>query len=632
MAIQNAAYRDQPKGKFGLGGITPRGGNNGPNARQYFPSSEQHTGASTMDMMRYTNPFTGEEQTGSSTNRNFLNQMADKYGTNGDYFEGVDRNAQGNQIPPGQIPVGGPAIPLPGGNGGGQPMQQPQQRPMLPIPDPTTYEGNFAEPFFKTGFQEAFRQYNQGGPQFFGGPTVAGFSPQQLESQRQLQGLAPNLQQQGQLQQAALANQLGQDVRQFNMPGQVNAPGQVSQVGALGGLQGQVSAPGQIGQVGSFGSLPSQVSAPNQVGQVGAFGSLPGQVSAPGQIGQVGVGSQVAREGIQGISSELQQAMTNPILRQLQDQTLPGISSGATQAGAFGGSRQGILENQARTGATGAMADALARATLQQRQQDIGQRGQDIQQGQFGTNVGLQQRGQDIQQGQFGANLGQSQRQYDIGTGLQSRGQDLNQRSQDIQQGQFGTNVGLQQRQADIGSGLQARGQDLNQRGQDIQQGQFGANLGVGQRQFDIGTGLQSRGQDLNQRSQDIQQGQFGSQFLSGQRQQDIGSQLQQRGQNLGSLAQGQGAAAGVRQGLTAGPSILGGVGAQQQQMNQQLINAARERFSFGQTSQQRELNNLLQQLSGMPQGLTKDKAVPASGTDQFLSLLTGLGGLGMFG
>ena len=25
--------------------------------------------------------------------------------------------------------------------------QQPQQRPMLPIPDPTTYEGNFAEPF-----------------------------------------------------------------------------------------------------------------------------------------------------------------------------------------------------------------------------------------------------------------------------------------------------------------------------------------------------------------------------------------------------------------------------------------------------------------------------------------------------
>jgi hypothetical protein len=432
---------------------------------------------------------------------------------------------------PSTRPPGLPAAtPLPFLGGGGTPVQFPQipfhgqqnpQGPALPIPDPTTFEGNFAEPFFKTAFQEAFRQYNQGGPQFFGGPTVAGFSPQQLESQRQLQGLAPNLQQQGQLQQAALANQLGQDVRQFNLPGQISAPGQVS--------------------------------------QVGAFGGLPGQIQAPGQVGQVGGPQGISREGIRGISPELQRAVTSPILRQLQDQTLPGIGSGATQAGAFGGSRQAILENQARTGATGAIADALARATLQQRSQDIGQRGQDIQQGQFGTNVGLQQRGQDIQQGQFGA------------------------------------------------------------------------QLGVGQRQFDVGTGLQARGQDLSQRGQDIQQGQFGSGFLSGQRQQDIGSMLQQRGQNLASLAQGQGAAAGVRQGLTAGPSILGGVGAQGQQLNQQLIDAARQRFQFGQTSQQRGLNQLLQQLSGMPAGLTQDKAVPASGTSQFLSLLTGLGGLGLF-
>jgi hypothetical protein len=309
-------------------------------------------------------------------------------------------------------------------------------QPQIPIPNPSDSGGSFAEPFFKNAYQEAFRQFNQGGPQFFGGPTVAGFSPQQLDSQRQFQGLAPGLQQQGQLQQAALANQLGQDVRQFNMPGQVNAPG---------------------------------------------------------QVGQVGAGQQVGREGVQGISPELQQAMTNPILRQLQDQTLPGISSGATQAGAFGGSRQGILENQARSGATGAMADALARATLQQRGQDINQRGQDINQDQFGTNVGLQQRGQDIQQGQFG------------------------------------------------------------------------------------------------------------SQFLSGQRQQDIGSNLQQRGQNLGSLSAGQGAAGGVRQGMLAGPSLLGGVGDQQQQMNQQLIDASRQRFDFGQNSQQQQLAKLFGFLGGRP-------------------------------
>lgn len=300
-------------------------------------------------------------------------------------------------------------------------------RPQLPTPDPTTFEGNFAEPFFKNAYQEAFRQFNQGGPQFFGGPTVAGFSPQQLESQRQLQGLAPGFQRQGSLQQGALANQLGQDVRQFQLPGQINAPGQVGQV------------------------------------------------------------------GVQGISPELQRAVTNPILQQLQDQTLPGISSGATQAGAFGGSRQGILENQARSGATGAMTDALARATLQQ------------------------------------------------------------------------------------------------------------------------------RGQDINQRGQDIQQGQFGSDFLSNQRQQDIGSQLQQRGQNFGALSAGQGAAAGVRQGMLAGPGLLGGVGAQQQQMNQRLIDASRQRFDFGQNSQQQQLAKLFGFLGGRPD-FANDGTTPASGTSSAIA------------
>ena len=70
MAIQNAAFPVKPKGKFGLGGITPRGGNNGPNARQYFPDSEQAPRMQTADMQQYTNPFTGEQQTGHHSTHN----------------------------------------------------------------------------------------------------------------------------------------------------------------------------------------------------------------------------------------------------------------------------------------------------------------------------------------------------------------------------------------------------------------------------------------------------------------------------------------------------------------------------------------------------------------------------------
>ena len=79
--------------------------------RRYYPASEERTGASTMDMARYTNPFTGQEQTGSSSNMNHLNAMAEKYGTNGDYFDGVDRNAQPES---GMVP---------------QPMPMPAQQP-----------------------------------------------------------------------------------------------------------------------------------------------------------------------------------------------------------------------------------------------------------------------------------------------------------------------------------------------------------------------------------------------------------------------------------------------------------------------------------------------------------------------
>jgi len=164
-----------------------------------------------------------------------------------------------------------------------------QQGPSIPIPDPADSGNSFAEPFFKNAYQEAFRQFNQGGPQFFGGPTVAGFSPQQLDSQRQLQGqITPQLQQLGQMQ--------------------------------LGGLQRQFDI---------------------------------GQGNAP----------------LNPISSQLQASITNPILRDLEAQQ-SNIGSGATLSGAFGGSRQQLLNDQASLGAGERLQDSLARATLDKQAQE----------------------------------------------------------------------------------------------------------------------------------------------------------------------------------------------------------------------------------------------------------------------
>ena len=250
-------------------------------------------------------------------------------------------------------------------------------QPQIPIPNPADSGASFAEPFFKNAYQEAFRQYNQGGPQFFGGPTVAGFSPQQLDAQRQLQGqISPQLQQLGQM-------QLGGLQRQFNM-GQGNAP-------------------------------------------------------------------------MTPISSELQASITNPIMRDLQAQQST-IGSGAVLLGAFGGSRQQLLNDQASLGAGQRLQDSLATATLNKQNQE--------------------------------------------------------------------------------------------------------ANI----------------------------------------------------------LQNAQSNAAGVRQGLVAAPSLLGGVGAQQQNLNQQLIDAARQRFDFGQNSQQQQLAKMFGFLGGRP-----DFSNPNAGTTPASGLSSGL-------
>ena len=91
-----------------------------------------------------------------------------------------------------------------------------------------------------------------------------------------------------------------------------------------------------------------------------------------------------------GLPEEYQQAIMNPIMKQLTEKTIPGLHQAATASGAFGGTRMQQQKADAATQAT----DALIRGNLQARQQSIGQRAGDI-------SALLSGRGQDIQQGQI---------------------------------------------------------------------------------------------------------------------------------------------------------------------------------------------------------------------------------------
>ncbi len=95
-----------------------------------------------------------------------------------------------------------------------------------------------------------------------------------------------------------------------------------------------------------------------------------------------------------GIPAEYQNAIMNPIMRNLNERIIPGLHTASTAQGAFGGSRMQQQKSDAAAQATEQATDAMIRGNLQARQQSIGQRAGDI-------SAQLEGRGQDIRQNQM---------------------------------------------------------------------------------------------------------------------------------------------------------------------------------------------------------------------------------------
>jgi len=94
-----------------------------------------------------------------------------------------------------------------------------------------------------------------------------------------------------------------------------------------------------------------------------------------------------------GIPEQYQNAIMSPIMKQLNEQIIPGIHTAATAQGAFGGSRMQQQKADAATQATDMATQAMIRGNLDARGQSIGQRAGDI-------SAQLSGRAQDIGQNQ----------------------------------------------------------------------------------------------------------------------------------------------------------------------------------------------------------------------------------------
>jgi len=416
------------------------------------------------------------------------------------------------------------------------------------------------------GRVEALTDVNKVPYQVYGGQRMAGLNPLQQQAIQGTAELGPTAQTQQATGLAGLAglqaNQMAQagyqpmQERQFYQPmdlayGSVQAPQ----------LRNYQMAPTPQVQGQGYGAL--SMGAP---GQVQAQGLQQFQMGQAERVGADKFGIQQAREYMspymQDVVEQQKQAAVQDYARQL-----PGMGAAAARAGAKGGTREALLQAEARRGLQDRLGDIEATGRQQAFQQAQQQFGADraaqmqaalanqqagLSTGQQNLAAQLQTQGLGAQQGlqaalanqQMGFNVGQqnlsaeqARRQFIAQQGMQAQ---LANQQAGLTSGQqnlaallgvqqLGAGQQLQAQQLNQAAQLQAQQQALAQQQQMAQYGLQGAQLAEQSRQFGGNFGLQALQQQLAAAGQlgQLGQQQFGQQQAAAQAQMGTGAQLQ---------------------------------------------------------------------------------------------------------
>ena len=522
----------------------------------------------------------------------------------------------------------GTRTPFTGGGGGGQsgPTQTTVQNTNIP---------EYAQPYVETMLGTAQQQIYNYGPD----NTVVGFKPYvpygaTVDAQGNITNTA---QEQANAAVAPFSPLQLQSIRNagtVGMPGQFNVGTGFQAMGGAGALQsaqgaqplmgealGYGAAGAQYGGIGAQQALQRAQQTGRQAGIYGGMGAgfgaqaaglspqaqMFGQQAADIGMGGLGYGQLGAGYGGRGAMAAEQgfgageafarqatdprsiQAYMSPYMQEAVDRQkfeasrdyakqLSGQKAAAVGAGAFGGSRQAIVEAESQRNLNQQLQNIQAAGT--QKAFEDAQRQQ-----QFGANIGLQ----GLQAGYGGLGLGMQ----GAGVGLSGLGTAL--------QGQQARMQGLGQAGQFLGQGIQ--GAQAGLQGVSAQQaaGQLGLQ-GTAQ-------GMQGAGVGLSGVGQAIGAGQYGLQGFGAATQ--AGSALGQMG--------GQQLAA--QQGIIG---LQSQAGAQQQQLEQQKINQAIQNYAMQQQYPMQQLSAMSGLLRGLPlQSATTQsyQAAPSA-----ISQLSGLG------
>jgi hypothetical protein len=352
----------------------------------------------------------------------------------------------------------------------------------------------YARPYVENlmGKAQALTDTTQNPYQQYSGQRIAGFTPMQEQSSQNIgnMGVAPQIGQASQMAGAAGLGGLG-------------AQGQAGMLGgqALGyGMQG-----GMYGGAGADLGMSAAGLAGMGTGYGGMGAGYGGQAAQQAQQG-FGAGQQYAQ---QATSPEAMQSYMSPYMRNVIDtqkeqavrdysRQLPSEQAAATRAGAFGGSRQAILQGMGQESLNRQLGQI--EATGMQNAYDKAQQAQ-----QFGAGLGLQ----GLQAGYQGLGMGMQGAQTGL-QGLQAANQLYGTGLQGLGMGMQGAQTGLQGVGQAINAGqyglqgLGLAGQQASTLGQ-LGQTQYGQQMGINAAQQQAGAQQQAQNQQsLTQQYQDF--------------------------------------------------------------------------------------------------------------------------------
>jgi hypothetical protein len=340
----------------------------------------------------------------------------------------------------------------------------------------------------------------------FGGQRVAGLNPLQQQAMNQIQ-------------QQQVASQIGQ----------------ATGFAGLAGLEAQKAGkytPGQFQELGI--SSFADVNAP----QLKDIQMGPAERVAAQQLEQYQMGPardvQAERFGVSSLQPYMSPYMQDVVELQKQKsiedyaRQIPGLQAAGVRSGARGGTREAILQSEARRGLRGQLADIQATGTqraFEQAQQQYGADRAAALQAQLanqaaGLTVGQQNLAARLGVQQLGAQQGLQAALANQAAGLTTGQANL---QAALQTQGLGAQTGMQAQLANQQARLAAQQAALQQR-------QFGSQFGEQSRQFGANLGMQGVQQQLAAAGMlgNLGQQQFGQQQAINQAQMGAGQQLQQ--------------------------------------------------------------------------------------------------------